>query len=59
MRATNKAKITTMIKSGAIIRVRIGLYVQGQANSYPLKTLANRIYGHRTFHSSMHWRTIT
>ena len=40
-----KAKITTMIKSGAIIRVRRGLYVPGQANSYSLKTLANRIYG--------------
>ncbi len=29
-----KAKITTMIKSGEIIRVRRGLYVPGQANSY-------------------------
>lgn len=40
-----KAKITTMIKSGEIIRVRRGLYVPGQGNSYSLKTLANRIYG--------------
>ena len=40
-----KAKITTMIKSGEIIRVRRGLYVPGQSNSYSLKTLANRIYG--------------
>ena len=40
-----KAKITTMIKSGEIIRVRRGLYIPGQSNSYSLKTLANRIYG--------------
>lgn len=40
-----KAKITTMIKSGEIIRVRRGLYVPGRGKSYSLKTLANRIYG--------------
>ncbi|MCL4509536.1 MAG: hypothetical protein M1470_00455 [Bacteroidetes bacterium] len=40
-----KAKITTMIRSGEIIRVRRDLYVPGNDNSYSLKTLANRIYG--------------
>jgi hypothetical protein len=40
-----KAKITTMIRSGEIIRVRRDLYVPGNDDSYSLKTLANRIYG--------------
>jgi predicted transcriptional regulator of viral defense system len=40
-----RAKITTMIKSGEIIRVKRGLYVPGQGKSYSLRTLANRIYG--------------
>ncbi len=34
-----------MIRSGEIIRVRRGLYVPGNGNSYSMKTLANRIYG--------------
>lgn len=40
-----KAKITSMIRSGEIIRVRRDLYVPGNDNSYSLRTLANRIYG--------------
>ena len=39
-----KAKIATMIKSGTNIRVKSGLYLSGQPNSYSLKTLADRLY---------------
>jgi predicted transcriptional regulator of viral defense system len=40
-----KSKLTTMIKSGEIIKVRRGLYLPGDRESYSLKTLANKIYG--------------
>lgn len=40
-----KSKITTLIRSGGIIRVRRVLYVPGNGSSCSMKTLANRIYG--------------
>jgi hypothetical protein len=40
-----KSKLTTMIKSGEIIKVKRGLYLPGKTESYSLKTLANKIYG--------------
>lgn len=45
MYASPKAKLTTMIKKGEVIKVRRGLYLLGDAKGYSLKTLANIIYG--------------
>lgn len=43
--ASPKAKLTQMIKSGKIIKVRRGLYVTPDRSALSLKTLANKIYG--------------
>jgi len=43
--ASPKSKLTTMIRSGEIIKVRRGLYLRGDDQTYSLKTLANKIYG--------------
>ena len=43
--ASPRAKLTQMIKSGEIIKVRRGLYVWPPPASWSLKTLANKIYG--------------
>ncbi|MCK5241389.1 hypothetical protein KAR34_02945 [bacterium] len=43
--ASPKAKITRMIKSNEIIKVRRGLYVWPHNTNVSLKTLANKIYG--------------
>ncbi len=43
--ASPDAKLTTMIQSGEVIRIRRGLYISGKSESYSLKTLANMIYG--------------
>jgi hypothetical protein len=40
-----KSKLTTMIKSGEIIKIKRGLYLPGDREFYSLKTLANKIYG--------------
>ena len=43
--ASPKAKLTYMIKSGKIIRVKRGIYIYADDSSVSLKTLANKIYG--------------
>ncbi len=43
--ASPKAKLTSMIKSGEVIKVRRGLYVSAKQGTYSLKTLANKIFG--------------
>lgn len=43
--ASPKSKLTTMVQSGELIRVRQGLYIPGDSKEYSLKTLANKIYG--------------
>lgn len=40
-----KSKLTTMIKSGEVIRLRRGLFLAGGSSGYSVKTLANKIYG--------------
>lgn len=40
-----KSKLTTMIKSGEVIRLRRGLFLAGGSTGYSIKTLANKIYG--------------
>lgn len=42
--ASPKAKVTSMIKSGAIVKVRRGLYIAPGNPLVSLKTLANKIY---------------
>lgn len=39
-----KSKLTMMIKSGEVVRLRRGLFLEGGAR-YSAKTLANKIYG--------------
>lgn len=43
--ASPKAKLTNMIKSREIIKVRRGLYIAPDSTSISVKTLANKIYG--------------
>lgn len=43
--ASPDAKLTTMIRSGEVIRIRRGLYIPRKPHYYSLKTLANMIYG--------------
>lgn len=43
--ASPRAKLTQMIKTGEIIKVRRGLYVWPHSGSWSLMTLANKIYG--------------
>lgn len=43
--ASPKSKLTTMVQSGELIRIRQGLYIPGDSKEYSLKTLANKIYG--------------
>ena len=43
--ASPKAKLSYMIKSGKIIKIRRGLYVRPGNSDLSLKTLANKIYG--------------
>jgi predicted transcriptional regulator of viral defense system len=43
--ASPKSKLTTMIKSGEVIRIRRGLYIAGGNILFSVKTLANKIYG--------------
>lgn len=40
-----KSKLTMMIKSGEVIRLRRGLFLAGGSAGYSIKTLANKIYG--------------
>ncbi|MBL7049077.1 MAG: hypothetical protein ISR96_06140 [Nitrospira sp.] len=42
--ASPKSKLTTMIKSGEVIRLKRGLFLDSEKD-YSLKTLANKIYG--------------
>lgn len=43
--ASPKSKLSTMIKSQEIVRLKRGVYIYGQNENYSLKTLANKIYG--------------
>ena len=43
--ASPKSKLTTMIQSGELIKIKRGLYIPGDRKGYSLKTLANKIYG--------------
>ncbi len=43
--ASPKSKLTTMIKSGEVIKLRRGLFLNGSSTDYSIKTLANKIYG--------------
>lgn len=43
--ASPKSKLTMMIKSGEVIRLRRGLFLAGDSSGYSIKTLANKIYG--------------
>ncbi|GBE05388.1 MAG TPA: hypothetical protein ENG95_05495 [Nitrospirae bacterium] len=43
--ASRKSKLTTMIKSGEVIKLRRGLFLDGSSTDYSIKTLANKIYG--------------
>ena len=43
--ASPKSKLTMMIKSGEVIRLRRGLFLAGGNTGYSIKTLANKIYG--------------
>jgi len=42
--ASPKSKLTTMIKSGEVIKLRRGLFLDSSTD-YSIKTLANKIYG--------------
>jgi len=42
--ASPKSKLTTMIKSGEVIKLRRGLFLDS-SKDYSIKTLANKIYG--------------
>jgi hypothetical protein len=41
--ASPKSKITQMVKTGALIKVRRGLYLDSEETNYSIKTLANLI----------------
>jgi len=43
--ASPGAKLTTMIQSGELIKIRRGLYIPGDRKGYSVKILANKIYG--------------
>jgi len=43
--ASPKAKLTNLIKSGKIIRIRRGLYIRQEDSEFSKNTLANKIYG--------------
>ena len=43
--ASPKAKLTSMIKSGEIVKVKRGIYINPGNSAVSLKTLANKIYG--------------
>lgn len=43
--ASRKSKLTTMIKSGEVIKLRRGLFLDGSSTDYSIKTLANKICG--------------
>ena len=43
--ASRKSKLTTMIKSGEVIKLRRGLFLDGRSTDYSIKTLANKVYG--------------
>ncbi|MBC2715261.1 MAG: hypothetical protein HF978_08140 [Desulfobacteraceae bacterium] len=43
--ASPKSKLTQMIKSGEVIKVKRGLYLPGGGSWYSQKTLANKLYG--------------
>ncbi len=43
--ASPRSKLTTMIQSGELIKIRRGLYIPGDNKIYSIKTLANKIYG--------------
>lgn len=43
--ASPKSKLTTMIKSGEVVKVKRGLYLPGDGSRYSQKTLANKLYG--------------
>jgi predicted transcriptional regulator of viral defense system len=41
--ASPKSKITQMVQSGVLLKIRRGLYLESQKSSYSVKTLANLI----------------
>jgi hypothetical protein len=43
--ASPRSKLTTMIKSGEILRIKRGLYLPKAHTGYSIKTIANMIYG--------------
>ena len=43
--ASPKARLTRMIKSGDVIQVRRGIFLEGKETGYSLKSLASVIYG--------------
>ena len=53
--ASPKSKLTNMVKSGEIVRIRRGLYVKG--GDYDKKSLANMIYGpsYISFEYALSW----
>ncbi len=43
--ASPRAKITRMIRSGEVIQIRRGLFIEGSEAGYSLRSLASAIYG--------------
>ena len=43
--ASPKSKLTHMIRSGEVIRVKRGIYLPGDSKDWSVRTLANKIYG--------------
>lgn len=43
--ASPKSKLTNMIRSGEVIRVKRGIYLPGDSKDWSVRTLANKIYG--------------
>lgn len=43
--ASPKARLTRILKSGKLIQIRRGLFIDTVKNDYSIKTLANAIYG--------------
>ncbi|OGS17509.1 MAG: hypothetical protein A2219_05685 [Elusimicrobia bacterium RIFOXYA2_FULL_50_26] len=52
-----KARLTRMIKTGEITKVKRGLYVSPSSTAFSLKTLANKIYGpsYISFEYALSW----
>ncbi len=43
--ASPKSKLTNLIKSGKMVQLRRGLYLEASNTNYSLKTIANKLYG--------------